>query len=388
MKFKMKYVPSLLLLALLVAESSLLAHGNNSSVDVQENKKKLDEDALLWDGARPDGHAPIGVMGEHTHAKGEWMFSYRYMRMHMEQNYDGNNTVGTQQLLANPPGGVPAHNGRYLVVPTDMETEMHMWGAMYGLTDEITLMAMLPYVSKVMNHRRFDGLDFKTQSEGIGDLKLSTMIKFLDQNQQRMHLTLGMSIPTGSITESDDTPNAPPPMRNTVTQERRLPYPMQIGSGTVDFLPGITYLGQHENFSWGAQANGVVRFYKNSEGYELGDEFTGTAWAAYRWTDWVSTSFRFSGKVWGNIEGKDNSILLPLPPAAGGNAANVVPTVDPSLRGGARMDVGWGVNFMVPSGFFRNNRIAAEFTLPVYQDLDGPQLGSDWMFTTGWQWAF
>ncbi|MDJ0618591.1 MAG: hypothetical protein QNJ63_17915 [Calothrix sp. MO_192.B10] len=24
-----------------------------------------------WSGARPDGHAPIGVMGEHTHGKGE-----------------------------------------------------------------------------------------------------------------------------------------------------------------------------------------------------------------------------------------------------------------------------------------------------------------------------
>ena len=139
----------------------------------------------------------------------------------------------------------------------------------------------------------------------------------------------------------------------------------------------------------GCQANGVVRFYQNSEGYELGDEFNGTAWAAYRWTDWVSTSFRFSGKVWGDIEGQANSTLVPFPAGpTGGNVRNVVPTADPDLRGGARMDVGWGVNFMVPSGFFRNNRIAAEFSLPVYQDLDGPQLGSDWMFTTGWQWAF
>ena len=36
-----------------------------------------------WSGARPDGHAPIGVMGEHTHKAGEWMFSYRYMHMSM-----------------------------------------------------------------------------------------------------------------------------------------------------------------------------------------------------------------------------------------------------------------------------------------------------------------
>ena len=34
--------------------------------------------------ARPDAHAPISVMGDHTHGEGEWMLSYRYMTMDME----------------------------------------------------------------------------------------------------------------------------------------------------------------------------------------------------------------------------------------------------------------------------------------------------------------
>ena len=34
-------------------------------------------------GVRADSHAPIGVMGDHMHAKGEWMVSYRFMRMAM-----------------------------------------------------------------------------------------------------------------------------------------------------------------------------------------------------------------------------------------------------------------------------------------------------------------
>ena len=29
------------------------------------------------------GHGPIGVMGEHVHGKGEFMVSYRFMRMDM-----------------------------------------------------------------------------------------------------------------------------------------------------------------------------------------------------------------------------------------------------------------------------------------------------------------
>ncbi len=382
---------ALWLLATVTMTSPSMAHGTKDrepGVSQAKLKEKLNEEALLWSGARPDGHAPIGVMGEHTHNQGEWMFSYRYMRMHMEQTYDGDSVVDSRSALANPPRGVAPGGGRYLVLPTDMETEMHMWGAMYGVSDNVTLSAMLPYIHRSMNHVRFDGLNFKTTSEGVGDLKLSSLIKVLDQNQQRVHFTLGISLPTGSITEEDAVPNAPPPLRNAATRSRRLPYPMQLGSGTVDFLPGITYLGQAENFSWGAQANGVIRFYENSEGYTLGDEFNSTAWAAYKWSDWVSTSFRLAGKVWTDVDGRDPSIGTPLPGVVRGNNALVVPTADPEQRGGARIDAAWGVNVLIPHGFFRNNRLAAEFSIPVYQNLDGPQLGSDWMFTTGWQWAF
>ena len=37
-------------------------------------------------GLRPDNHAPITVMGDHIHEKGELMFSYRYMHMSMKDN--------------------------------------------------------------------------------------------------------------------------------------------------------------------------------------------------------------------------------------------------------------------------------------------------------------
>ncbi|MEM1157940.1 MAG: transporter [Verrucomicrobiota bacterium] len=388
MKQFINQVTGFLLLALMTQVSPLMAHGKKDPGELQENKEKLNRDALLWDGGRPDGHAPIGVMGDHTHNRGEWMFSYRYMRMHMEQNYDGDSVVDSRSFVANPPMGVAPGGGRYLVAPTDMETEVHMWGAMYGLTDHVTLTAMLPYIHRSMNHVRFDGLNFKTTAEGIGDLKLASLIKVLDQNQQRVHFTLGITVPTGSITEEDSVPNSPPPLLNAVSRSRRLPYPMQLGSGTVDFTPGLTYLGQNRNISWGAQAGGVIRFYENHEGYKLGDEFNGTAWAAYRWMDWFSTSFRLAGKVWTDVDGRDSSIGTPLPAAAAGNNAVVVPTADPEQRGGSRIDVAWGVNFYIPAGFLENNRIAAEFSIPVYQNLDGPQLGSDWMFTTGWQWSF
>ena len=52
---------------------------------------------------RPDDHAPIGVMGDHTHQAGEWMLSWRRMAMTMEGNRDGTDVAWLSRA-----GGAPA----------------------------------------------------------------------------------------------------------------------------------------------------------------------------------------------------------------------------------------------------------------------------------------
>lgn len=88
-------------------------------------------------------HAPVGVMGDHYHKKGEWMASYRYMSMDMRHNYSG-----TKELtVAN------VHN-KYMISPVHMTMNMHMVGLMRGFTDDITGMVMLPYLEKEADMRR------------------------------------------------------------------------------------------------------------------------------------------------------------------------------------------------------------------------------------------
>jgi hypothetical protein len=53
--------------------------------------------------ARPDSHAPIGVMGEHMHEAGGVMLSYRYMRMSMDGNRDRTERIGRGGVLADFP---------------------------------------------------------------------------------------------------------------------------------------------------------------------------------------------------------------------------------------------------------------------------------------------
>ena len=155
---------------------------------------------------------------------------------------------------------------------------------------------------------------------------------------------------------------------------------MQLGSGTWDLMPGITWLGQTDRFSLGAQALGTIRLGENDEDYTLGDSITGNFWGAMPLADWLSISSRISVTSWGNIDGRDKN----LPPPA----AMIVPTADPDLRGGTRIDYAAGLNYYLRKGPLKGARLAIEAGLPLYQNLDGPQLGVDWTFTAGLQYAF
>jgi len=308
---------------------------------------------------RADDHAPIGVMGEHTHQKGELMLSYRYMYMQMKGMRNGTNGISNQEVLE-----------QFMVTPTDMDMQMHMFGAMYAVTDRLTLMGMIPYVKKSMNHLTRSGGRFKTTSDGLGDIKFSGLFKVLNWgNNNNVILNFGLSFPTGSIDIKDDTP---------MGDNQQLPYPMQLGSGTWDLLPGVTYNGRHDKIDWGGQALGVVRLGENDRNYTLGNRLNVTTWTAYNINYWLSGSFRLDWGFWGNIDGADPD----LNPA-------VVPTADPDLQGGNRLDALVGLNFVNQAGpkWLKGQRLAFEFGIPVYQDLDGPQLETDWIILFGWQYT-
>ncbi|WP_232622910.1 hypothetical protein [Pareuzebyella sediminis] len=62
--------------------------------------QKTSNNSTTWSAGRPDGHAPISVMGDHMHGKGEWMFSYRYMRMDMDDLKEGSSDTSADEVLA------------------------------------------------------------------------------------------------------------------------------------------------------------------------------------------------------------------------------------------------------------------------------------------------
>ncbi|MEO0399475.1 MAG: transporter [Pseudomonadota bacterium] len=327
-------------------------------------------------------HDPIGVMGSHLTEPGKVMVSLRYQRMQMEGSRIGTDPVSPETIATTVPNrffGQPMQPPTLRVVPLDMSMDMIMAGAMVGVTDWLTLMAMGMFVEKSMDHVTFQGPtgttelgNFTTGASDFGDTTVTALARIFDVKtaggaHHKALLNLGASLPTGSIVETDAVLT---PLNMTPTL--RLPYPMQLGSGTFDLQPGFTYTGMHDSVKWGAQYKATVRLGNNDQGYTFGDAQYLTAWGQYATSDLIAFSLRGAFTAQNAIEDSDASIVAP------------VQTANPDFQGGDRLDVGVGFNLNPQSGALRGHGFGVEMLFPVYQDLNGPQLETDWTLTIGW----
>jgi hypothetical protein len=159
------------------------------------------------------GTEPIGVMGAHAHSRGDWMVSLRSMSMDMDGNRDGTSRMTAADVFA----------AGYMIAPISMAMDMYMLSAMYGVSEDLTVMLMLPWLDIEMDHERPNGEKFATHARGIGDVNFSGLYKLGHWGSRQLNLNAGLSIPTGSIEKKDDTP---------MGANQHLPYPMQPGFGT------------------------------------------------------------------------------------------------------------------------------------------------------------
>ena len=342
-----------------------------SFVSAKEALLTLDKDGSHHTSHNHDasGHnhtyAPIGVMGSHVHGEGEWMFSYRFKYMDMEGLRKGDKRESLRDNYRN-------RDGSFLALPRRMTMKMHILGMMYGVSDDFTLGVMIPWMESSMAVQLANGTDFRTRSDGFGDIKINGILKLWQENHNTLLLNLGVSLPTGNINESAITPA-------TAGNRSQMPYPMQLGSGTVDFMPGLTYTGHTDDWSWGTQLIGTLRMHRNYRGYNKGNSLLINTWIARNITKNFSTSFRLELNSWDDIEGKDDEVDP--------GKANT-PTADNDLRGGTRVDAHIGFNYLFTDGTLKGHNFGVELGMPVYQYIEGANLETDWIATIGWQVAF
>ena len=313
--------------------------------------------------SRPDSHAPIGVMGDHGHKTREVMLSYRFMVMDMQGLQSGTTSIETADVLED-----------FMMAPTTMQMQMHGFGAMFAPHDKLTLMAMANYQLLRMEmegaHHHTGGHHghpvghHEMSSLGVGDAKLEVLLTLWKRPNLTLLGNIGTSFPAGSISQKGDS-------------GALLPYPMQLGSGSFEARLGGTLFGYHQNWSYGSQLRGIFPLHTNSQGYRHGTAVSGTAWGARRLSDWLSLSGRLFFTHSGNITGHHPELN-----------PRMSPSHRPDGRGGQRLDFAISSNLMVPTGTFAGQRLAVEFQMPLYQNLNGTQLKTTWGLILGWQYAF
>jgi hypothetical protein len=326
----------------------------------------------------------------HTLAKaGHFMAGYRYLRSEEAGKLlFGSNPVSKNTVAAKGCEDQTACT----VLPKAMTMNMHMLDLMYAPADWLTLMLMPQWMDMQMdlNHLTTEGASGGThhasigivpnhQVGGIGDTGVYALFKLFDRTGQHLNLSLGGTAPTGDVGVK---------LRKSAhnySYDTLIHYGMQLGSGTWDFKPSLTYSGEADRFSWGAQVTGTKRLeIRNVSYFSFGDIFQSSVWAGVQWTDWLGTTLRGIYTSQGKVRGHYPPILDIL----GQPLTHIGPMDNPANYGGEFFDLGLGINVNIPNGAFAGNAFKFEWLQPVSTHYNGYQLDRDHSLAFTWSYGF
>ena len=327
-------------------------------------------------GEKAISHAPIGVMADHFHKKGEYMISVRQGYMEMSGNILNGDSLSNSDILdmPNPLGEMPANLS---VVPSEMEMQMTMVGAMYAPTDSVTLMAMAMYMSKEMDLNTYQPMmdrgllgSFTTSSSDLSDISLGALVRLQENTSSRWHgeVTLQKSVGHKEVRGLVLTPMG-------MEMEMILPYGMQAGDNATRLVLGVTNVKTvSDKILWGNQLRG--KFVISDDDWSFGDQAELNSWLQYELNKSISFSTRLKYSYQDAVSGSNPMITAP------------VQTANPENYGGRELQFGLGINFLAHILPGKADRFAFEFVKPIDQDKNNLQMETDYQLIFGYQKAF
>ena len=333
------------------------------------------------------GNMPMNIPGGGIPETYEWRVKLSPMFMRMDELRDGTDDVDEDDLLGMPVMmGVPT--GRFMAVPTRMDMQMLNVTAGYSFSDRFFAAAMLMYRNNRMDMQFNSAMQaltgrqgFTMDSDGPGDTMLMAKYRLFADDplipRRQFSLLFALSVPTGSIDQKNS--NHPLEMR----ENEQLPYGMQLGSGTFDPTLGFLYQQSSSPWWWGANTSYTARLYDNDRDYRLGDEFRLDGYLMYQLRYDFLLQAQLNGSWQDGIGGEMDA-------AQDGSSGRVVqgdpsspymtPLWDPDNYGGTRLAVTVGFQWQPLPLQIVDFAVA----VPVYQDLNGPQLAEDFRIMLTW----
>ncbi len=317
-------------------------------------------------------HAPIGAMGDHYHRKGEFMASVRFMRMDMGKNAIGSRDLSDQEIIELPnPFSMSGMPAKLSVVPENMVMDMVMIGGMYAPSDNLTWMGMIMLKDKSMDLTTYKGMmnrdqlgKFSSGSSDLSNIALSALLRIQETQTTRLHAQIGIEKSTG---ENSKMGSVLTPMNDK--KEMIMPYGMQIGDDSVSLLSALTYTKTYNLWKIGYQVNSKRSIQKDT--WSFGNKLEFNIWTQRDFSKVAAWSLRIKYQKTDPIDGRN--VLISAP----------VQTANPRNYGGKDFSLGFGINYNLRLG-----SVGLEFFKPIKQNLNGPQMKTNWTAQMGYHLSF
>ncbi|MDT8376553.1 MAG: hypothetical protein RQ867_07405 [Mariprofundaceae bacterium] len=328
------------------------------------------------------GNMPMNIPGGGIPETKEFRFKITPTFMRMDGLRNATSSVDPDSLL-----GMPAM-GKFMAVPTSMDMTMLNLSVGYSFTDDFFAGIMGMYQDNRMEMKfnapmtAMTGTPgYQMKSNGIADTMLMAKYRLFADDPliptSQISLFAGLSLPTGSISERNTT--HPLAMRQT----ELLPYGMQLGSGTFDPMLGVTYQGSSSPWWWGV--NGIVtgRLYDNNQGYHRGNKVNADAYLMHQVRYDTVLELQLNYEWEGSIHSQASEALS----GASGHAVKgdptspyMTPSWNPDNYGGTNLFTTLGVQWQPVPMHILNLQVG----LPLYRNINGPQLERDWRVSFTW----
>lgn len=241
--------------------------------------------------------------------------------------------------------------------PTPARRDMEVTGLVsvlgYGVSRDLALFGMLPYVDKRLD-MRMGGQGITRSAVGFGDLVVLARYTAFESNAPGRTLRIapfvGIKAPTG---END--------VRDRLG---RLPQPIQPGTGSWDVLGGAVLTWQTLEFEFDGQLS--YRANREARGFEAGDV--------------VELDGSLQYRLWPRSLGAGVPAFL-----YGVIEANLVHAAKDRIDGHDDPNSGGTTLFITPGLQYVTRKwiVEAGVRIPVSQNLNGTALGNDYVATVG-----
>ncbi len=310
-------------------------------------------DKTIWSpNLRPDARGFLATRSAPTLELGRVRLEIDHARFEYSGLLNGTSSVSEDRVFADGYFRAPSSAA---VARTEVRAE-------YGLSENSTLRLLIPFESRRVTYRTAADTTERHTAQGLADVQVAGSVGLSFRDREQAEFTLGLRVPTGSTRETERSGTG-----------FRLPYFQQLGGGTYAVEPGFRWTRWGKDWSFGAGAHASLPFDRNDQGWRLGEVLHGQAWASRRVDAYRSIVLGLEYEHKEPVEGAD-PLLAPT----------FDPSEDPEHTGGQLFALNAGVHMEVEAG----HHVALEIGLPIWQDLNGPQIEQDFHFRVAWWMSF